>query len=119
MATVGIFFLRETKKEVALKNLYTEIYPENMPSLMDAMRNEQDRDIESNSKQGPASVIFNHILNELGGVGKEDNSKMGTLAGSPRAYNQKLDADFNNAPLFENVRIETLDEEDEQDEESS
>ena len=52
--------------------------------------------------------MFDNILNELSGVGKEDNSKMGTLAGNALDFKTKLQTDFN-APLFE--QFEPLDEE--------
>lgn len=51
--------------------------------------------------------MFDHILNELGGLGKEDGSKMGTLAGNPGDFKSKLASDFN-APFFE--KVEPLDE---------
>lgn len=71
------------------------------------MRNDYNGDQE-NQPRNQASVMFDHILNELGGVGKEDNSKMGTLAGNALDFKAKLQSDFN-APLFEN--FEPLDEE--------
>ena len=52
--------------------------------------------------------MFDNILNDLSGVGKEDNSKMGTLAGNALDFKTKLQTDFN-APLFE--QFEPLDEE--------
>lgn len=62
------------------------------------MRNE-DANAEAQPKN-QASVMFDNILNELSGVGKEDNSKMGTLAGNALDFKTKLQTDFN-APLFE------------------
>jgi hypothetical protein len=115
-ASAGVFFIRETKKEEALKNMYPEIIPERVysPSIYDdpdvinssrKLKSPDRSDIEanqvSNHRQAEASQMFEHILNELGGIGREDNSKLGTLFGSPRAIKAKLNADFN-ARQFEN-----------------
>ena len=52
--------------------------------------------------------MFEQILNDLEGVGKEDKSKIGTMAGSPRGLKQKLAADFN-SEHFENAEYEKED----------
>ena len=53
------------------------------------------------------NALFNNILNDLGGAIK-DNSKLGTLIGSPK---QKMPIDFN-ARQFENLDILEDDEDD-------
>ena len=43
-------------------------------------------------------------------MGKEDNSKLGTLVGSPRGYKSKLDSDFNSNQFESDLAPEPLDE---------
>jgi hypothetical protein len=105
-STIGSFFLRETKKDEALPNMYSDIYIDKSKVVFDGMRNDQHQ--EAQQPRGQASVMFNHILNELSGVGKEDNSKMGTLAGNDHDFKSKLATDFD-TPLFE--QLEPLNEE--------
>ncbi len=108
MATIGAFFLRETKTEQALKNLYSEIIYEGSMSNLDDLISKRKRrtgdDIPSpDNKDGPdtdrgnnqQNVLFNHLLNEMSELGKEDNSKFGTLAGNPKDFRLKIESDFN------------------------
>lgn len=96
-ASAGVFFLRETKKEEALKNMYTEIVGErndrykveDQPDQINSSRRLKAPELAEEAN----NQVFESILNELGGVGGEE--KLGTLFGSPRALKAKLNADFN------------------------
>jgi Na+-transporting methylmalonyl-CoA/oxaloacetate decarboxylase gamma subunit len=88
-AAVGSVFIRETEKEQELKNIYEEIYRE---------VDELPIRILSEPSSAPLDVPktrFDNLLNDLEGIVK-DNSKMGTLVGSPRGIGHaKLqEADF-------------------------
>jgi hypothetical protein len=64
-SSISVFFLRETKHEEGLKNLYFEIYrdPIDLPVTKSRRKRHED---------SPAgNPVLNGILNQLGGLGLE------------------------------------------------
>lgn len=99
-AATGTFFIRETTNEPALMNHYSDILREAENVALDKlMRNDQ---LEESNPQKVGQAVFDRILEELEGVGKEDKSKIGTMMGSPRGIQQMIAIDLN-SDLFEHI----------------